>query len=161
MISIQINDVKNFMKHLLLSDTFDQFLLMHGSVSTSVTFELDGKINKDFYGAEYDISPVFGLDYTPWVQQKELILSLIKGKYTPISFKFILYPNSELQAKILSNASTVAIDNINNLVLTIRYNEFGLTLTSGISNKGFILDKTAEEAWDEYLTRFIANSISN
>ena len=38
MIALQIADIRHFMKKLLLSESFDRFLLLEGSITTFVPF---------------------------------------------------------------------------------------------------------------------------
>lgn len=161
MLSIQISDNKNFMKNLLISETFDQFLLMQGSITTYNTYDIDGKIKKDFFCEEFDTSPLYGYEYTPWKQARELVFSLIKGKYTPLSFRFILYISPKLQNNILADASEAARENTQSLVLTIRYDGRGMSAVTGTSTVSFIPDKTAEEAWDNWIHDFFANAELN
>ena len=52
MIALQIADIRVFMKKLLLSETFDRFLLLEGSITTFNTFEIDGTFQKAYYSAE-------------------------------------------------------------------------------------------------------------
>ena len=52
MIALQIADIRVFMKKLLLSETFDRFLLLEGSITTFNTFEIDGTLQKAYYSAE-------------------------------------------------------------------------------------------------------------
>ena len=48
MIALQIADIRVFMKKLLLSETFDRFLLLEGSITTFNTFEIDGTFQKAY-----------------------------------------------------------------------------------------------------------------
>ena len=43
MLSLKINDIKITMAHLLLKETFDEFLLEHSKVVTFAAFEINGK----------------------------------------------------------------------------------------------------------------------
>ena len=52
MIALQIQDIKNFMSKLLLSQTFDHFLLVEGTITTYNTFRIDGRIHKSFFTDE-------------------------------------------------------------------------------------------------------------
>ena len=52
MLALQIADIRVFMKKLLLSETFDRFLLLEGSITTFNTFEIDGTFQKAYYSAE-------------------------------------------------------------------------------------------------------------
>ena len=45
--AFQIQDVKSFMSHLLLSNTFDRFLLTEASITTFNTFFIDGHLHKE------------------------------------------------------------------------------------------------------------------
>ena len=83
MIALKLKNTKNFMTQLLLSDTFDNFLFIEGEVVTFNTFTIDGFIQKDFY----EDSPEG--DYASWKQLRELCFSIIKGKRTPLSFRFV------------------------------------------------------------------------
>ena len=79
------------MNHLLVADTFDPFLLEEATISTALTVTIDGHINKDFYPADER-----GEDCIPWELQsfskiKGLCFDLIKGKHTPLYFKFVLH----------------------------------------------------------------------
>ena len=47
MTAVQITSMKDFMNKLLLSDTFDCFLLEEAVVGTANTFTIDGHINKE------------------------------------------------------------------------------------------------------------------
>ena len=52
MIVIKIIDIKNFMAHLLLQETFDHFLLFEARAVTSSEMVLKGKRRADWYDSE-------------------------------------------------------------------------------------------------------------
>ena len=52
MIALQIADIRHFMKKLLLSESFDRFLLLEGSITTFCTFHMDGQLQKTYYTGE-------------------------------------------------------------------------------------------------------------
>ena len=52
MISLQIQDVKDFMNHLLLKSTFDPFLVVEGTVTTYNTFHMNGRLKPEYYSSE-------------------------------------------------------------------------------------------------------------
>ena len=52
MVALQIQDIKIFMNKLLLSQTFDNFLLVEGSITTYNTFRIEGRVHKDFFSVE-------------------------------------------------------------------------------------------------------------
>ena len=49
MLSLKINDIKITMAHLLLRETFDEFLLEESKVVTFAMFEINGKRNLNWY----------------------------------------------------------------------------------------------------------------
>ena len=50
--SYQIQDLKDFMKKLLLTETFDAFLLSEASVTTYAAFHLDESIHPDYFSTD-------------------------------------------------------------------------------------------------------------
>lgn len=154
MLAIQIKDVKNFMKLLLISDTFDEFEMVHATISTSNIFDIDGKVDKTFFGEEYEVSDYYEHEYTPWKLIKEMCFGIIKGKHTPLAFKFILHAGREVTSSILAEIPETVASNIKSLILTIRYDEHGLMLTSGTASASFIADKSVDEAWDKWVAVF-------
>lgn len=156
MIALQIQDVKNFMKQLLLSPAFDAFQVVEGSITTYNTFSIDGLLHPDFYTAEEQEE--LGLAdrrFSRWQELRPFCLSLIKGTHTPLSFRFTFRLSEENTAKLLTQAglSLTAAD-INGLLLNIRYDQNGLLCTTGTSLKLFTLDKSLDQAWDENVRRF-------
>ncbi len=120
MIALQITSMKNFMNHLLVADTFDPFLLEEATVSTALTVTIDGHINKDFYPADERGEDCIPWDLQSWSKIKGLCFDLIKGKHTPLYFKFVLHMQPDKAAAMLTKAQ-VDPDVIRALVLNIRY----------------------------------------
>ena len=85
MIALKLPEVKECMSKLLLSDTFDSFLFIEGEIVTYNTFSINGFLKKDFF--EKDLAP--SRDYSLWKDIREYAFSLIKGKKTPLSFRFV------------------------------------------------------------------------
>lgn len=152
---LQIDDIKSYMKYLLIDNKFDAFELIQASISTYNTIDIDGKINPEFFGTDYDSTELYGYEFTPWSKAKELAYTLIKGKYTPLSFKFVLRANDSLQEQILKDLPDIARQTISSLIINIRYDSQGLSVVTGTSQKSFSLDKTADEAWDTWVAKFI------
>ncbi len=93
----KIKELKNFMSRLLGSNIFDGFLLAEASISTYNTFFIDGRINKDFFTGDLnneDALPPY--EFSLWQDMRSLCFDLIKGKRTPVSFKFVLHLKPEL-----------------------------------------------------------------
>ena len=92
MLALQITSMKQFMNHLLTQDTFDLFLLEEATVVGACTYQIDGTTRKEFYGDDQpDSYPTGNYDFVTWKSMRTLIFDLIKGKHTPLSFKFVLH----------------------------------------------------------------------
>ena len=52
MIAVKIQDIKDFMSKLLIGSAFDSFWLSEASVTTSVTYTVDGVLHEDFFDTE-------------------------------------------------------------------------------------------------------------
>ena len=145
------------MSRFLTSETFDCFLLSEASISTYNTFIIDGHQNKEFFtDEEWEDSSIRPYDYSMWKDMKSLCFHLIKGTRTPISFKFILHLLPPYVESILSDGSvTVPLNEVKALVLTVRYDASGLTMTTGTSLKTFLPDKSADNFWDKYIKLFL------
>lgn len=157
MIALQIKNIKSFMSRLLSSKSFDCFLLSEASITTNNTFFIDGHQNKDFFSdEEWEDTSIRPYDYSMWKDIRSLCFHLIKGRRTPVSFKFILHLIPSYVESILSDDSvTVPISQVKALVLTIKYDQTGLTLTTGTSLKTFLPDKSADIFWDKYMKQFL------
>ena len=73
---------KNCMSHLLLKPTFDEFSLIEGEITTFNKFSFDGYIHKDFYEEALEN------EFSYWKDLREFCFSIIKGKRTPLNFKY-------------------------------------------------------------------------
>ena len=49
MIAMTLNEVKECMSKLLLSETFDPFYFIEGEITTFSTFKINGYLKKDFF----------------------------------------------------------------------------------------------------------------
>lgn len=150
MISFKLTETKKFMSQLLLSEIFDHFLFIEGEIVTFNTFHIDGYIQKDFFPEE-DSLP----EYSSWKQLREHCFSIIKGKQTPLRFKFIfrLSP-SNIERLIEQNALDFQASNVQGLYLNIKFDETGLQCVTGTSIKTFTMDKSLEKAWDVMVQKF-------
>lgn len=156
MIAEQIHNLKTFMNKLLMTEAFDQFLVNDISITTFNTFHIDGNIKKDFYtDEEYDL--LLRPSFSSWKTLRPICFDLIKGKHTPLKFKFIFCLDHEAIEKLIASTdTTVEINNVNQLFLNIKYENNILTYTTGTSLNIFTLDKSFEKAFDQYINSFIS-----
>lgn len=157
MIALQLLEVKDCMQKLLLSDTFDNFSFIDGSITTFTTFTFDGYIHKDFYNTdEQEILLSTQKEYVSWAEMRDYCYHVIKGKNTPLSFKFILRLSKENIAKILQiHLPNVSIDQVQGLYLNFQYDSGKLDCITGTSMKTFTMDKTLDHIWDEMATKYL------
>lgn len=156
MISLQIVDIKNFMNQLLISDTFDHFLLSEAVIKTNVSYTIDGHLNKEFYTAdELEMEQLASLPAAPFSQLRPVCFHLIKGKKTPLSFHFTFQLSPANQENtVKSVGSSLSPSDVSAMFLHVRYQNNVLTCSTGISYRTFSLDRTLEQEYDSLMQRF-------
>lgn len=150
MIALALTDIKSFMSHLLLSETFDSFSFIEGEIVTFNTFRIDGFIRKEFFDSEENLP-----SYSYWKDLREYCFSIIRGKRTPLSFHLIFSlsrPNTK--RLIAQTSSSVKIEDVQGLYLNLRYDGRHLSCITGTSFKTFSPDKSLEHTWDEMVQKF-------
>lgn len=160
MIAIRIRGQKNFMAKLLTKDIFDNYLLEEATIETFNTFTIDGKLNRDFFaGSEgFDNGADTALlsdQFSSWSMIRPICLNLIKGKQTPLSFKFVLLVDRCSKEEFLrAKEIDMQADQVS-FGIIIKFSSGEVQITTGISHKTFTMDKTAEKAWDAYIPSFL------
>ena len=151
MILLSISEVKEFMSKLLLSDTFDSFLFIEGEIVTFNTFSINGYLQKDFF--DKDMIPE--RNYSLWKELREYCFSLIRGKRTPLRFKFVFGLSEPNIEKLLRQQGlSFTPQDVQGLSLNISYDGHSLRCVTGTSMNLFTLDKSLEEAWDKMVQKF-------
>lgn len=151
MIAFKLTEVKECMSKLLLSEIFDPFLFIEGEIVTYNTFTIDGRLKKEFFDADAIPEREFSL----WKDVREYCFALIKGRQTPLSFRFVFGLSESNIEKLLKQQNlTFTPQDIQGLYVNLRYNGTSLTCVTGTSMKLFTLDKSLEEAWDHMVQRF-------
>lgn len=157
MISLQIQDIKSFMNKLLLQHPFDPFLLIEGTITTYNAFHINGRLHPDFYTKEeQEELGIANRTFSRWQELRPLCLNLIKGKHTPLGFHFVFQLSPENTVKLLEQTnSPFSLNDVNGLVLNLRYDSTGLFCTTGTSMTLFTLDKSLEQSWDKMVQKFL------
>ena len=167
MIAIQINDVKVFMAQFLAGTTFDRFRLIEGNVTTFCTYHIDGSWQKDFDAdpSDSDFEDAEGLfsseerwpeNYIPWSRVREFCFSVIKGRKTPLGFKFVFQlGGDDLNALLLREGLSDLRPDINGLYLNLSFRERSLLLTTGTSRKTFTMDRELDTVWDSFVESYL------
>ncbi len=131
------------MNLLFASGTFDGFTLEEAVIKTFATYNIDGMFEKDFFGVdEVPEKSGFPDPYTPWKYMRSTCTDIIKGKHTPVFMKFVLHGDTS------PYAAEPGSSNIGSLLIIIRFENTGLSLTTGTSMKEFIPDHTIDSLWD-------------
>jgi len=167
MILIKVTDIKHFMKKLLFENetAFDSFLLSEASITTGNTVTIDGHINKEFYSQEelalleetaLENGRIYSSVMSRWSVLKSFCFQLIKGKKTPLSFRFVFYLADENIERFLNSVKTALTRaDIDGLTLNVKYDGHTLTCTTATSLNLFTLDKSIDRAWDDMVKKFL------
>ncbi|GAB5615809.1 hypothetical protein JCM31739_06340 [Faecalimonas canis] len=151
MILLSIPEVREFMSKLLLSETFDSFLFIEGEIVTFNTFSMNGRLQKDFF--DKDMTP--DRAYSLWKDLREYCFSLIRGKRTPLRFKFVFGLSEPNIEKLLKQQGlSFTTNDVQGLYLNISYDGTSLKCVTGTSMNLFTMDKSLEEAWDKMVQKF-------
>ena len=158
MIALSLTDVKECMSKLLLSEMFDPFLFIEGEITTFATFTMDGYLKKEFY--ENDAVPE--REYTLWKDVRDYAFSLIKGKRTPLSFKFVLgLSNSNIDKLIKQQGLDYRLEDVRGLYINLKFDGQKLQCVTGTAMNLFTMDKSLEQAWDIMVQKFFTQKEIN
>ena len=154
MTALQITSMKQFMHQLLISDAFEPFLLEEAVIGGASTFTIDGHVNREFYGSDDSVEILY--DLRPWSEIKGLCFDLIKGKHTPLFFRFVFHLMPE-KAQALLEKENCDIDpsQVKALVLNVRYDGSKAVLTTGTAFHTFLLSKEPDVIWDRALKKYL------
>jgi hypothetical protein len=158
MLALQVTNLKNLMSQLLFADTFHLFLLESASITTANTFSIDGRMQRKFFTAEEledsDLSPY---EFAKWEDMKGLCLGLIKGKRTPLAFKFVFHLMPHYMSQLLEKQGcSVPLEQIKALVFSIHFDGTRALMTTGTSYHTFILTREPEEIWDKAVRQYLS-----
>ena len=157
MIALQILDVKEFTKHLFIGTVFHPFLLNEGTITTSHTTTIDGALHKNFFTEEEQAAMKLGdRDFSTWEEIKPMCFSIIKGKHTPLYFKFVFQlSRNDIEKFLNSSGIPMLTDDVFGLFLNITFDGTNLICTTGTSIRTFTLDKTLDNSWDIWIMTFL------
>ena len=130
-----MKDQKHFMNRLLKSDLFDHFLLAEATVHGAVSYQIDGHINRDFYDVD-ELAELTeaGSAYLPFSHLRPILFELIRGKHTPLYFKFVfLLSPSNAEKTIRSSDTGFSPDDISGIFLNLTFRDGQMILTNGVS----------------------------
>lgn len=155
--AFQLPEKKEFMHLLLRSGIFDNFLLSEASVHTAVRYDIDGRLNEAFFSEdELSSQQLAGLMYMPYGRLRPVFFELIRGRSAPTYFKFVLMLSpSNLKNTIQASGTSITSSDILGVYLNILYQNEQLMLTTGVSYRVFIPDKSFEREWEKFTINFL------
>lgn len=154
MICLRIKNTKEFMQKFLMSEAFEDFLLAEARIDTFVSYNIDGRIRRDFYTKEeQELQEMY--EFATWESVRPLVVQMVKGRRTPLLMKLVLAYMPKKTEMLLKEEEQTADSRsfIKYLLCTIKYENGGITLTGGVSYQGFTMDKSPEKCWDQALCR--------
>lgn len=158
MICIELDNTKEFMTHLFIKETFDRFLCQQINIDTFVSFRIDGGLLKDFLTDE-EQENLAESSLVPWSMLKPRCFGIIKGSRTPLSIFAVFYlSKQEIEKFANENGLTSFLGLISGLCINIKFTNSKLNITTGTSLNTFTMDKSVEQAWDNYVKGFIAKT---
>lgn len=151
MIALALPEVKECMAKLLLSEIFDPFYFIEGEIVTFATFTIDGYLKKEFFEQE----ELPEREYALWKDVREYCFSLIKGKRTPLSFKFVLgLSDTNIEKLLLQQELDFKPQDVRGLYINLKYDGQKLQCITGTAMNLFTMDKSLEQAWDKMVQKF-------
>lgn len=155
MLDITITETRDFVKKLLMDNTFDRFLAMEAFVKSRITYSFDGRVNKDFYDKE-ELELMASTSYASWESIKTHVYNVIRGKKLPLSFKIVLVLSQpDIMDMLEKNHLTIPVSDVANLTLNVYYDGMSIQLTSMATQNIFTMDKTLEHVWDAEIRDFL------
>lgn len=156
MTAFEIKDIKQFMNRLLGSNLFDNFLLSEAVIVSNITYQLDGSLQKSFYSEEtLEELGIKDYSFVPFSLVRTNCFDLIKGKNTPLSFRFVFLLSPENMANTIAHShSQFKVGDVSGMFINLNYRGGKLTCTTGISYKTFSMEKTLEQEWDALVETF-------
>ena len=139
------------MARLLTSASFDCFEVVKASLTTFMSFSMEGPFRPDYFEPDSDDTDKQH-PFVRWELLRPRFYELVKGKHTPIKMMLILrFPDDEA-AKLKQMLSPGGpADVIHSLQLTVTYESRQIRCITGCSYKQFTPDRTIEQAWDDYM----------
>ncbi|MBQ9279163.1 MAG: hypothetical protein IJ224_11090 [Lachnospiraceae bacterium] len=155
--NFEINDnkeIKEFLNGLFTEERYDSFYLFSVKLDSAVSYDIDGKINKEFFSEE-EFNELTEKEYICWRDIKKTILGFMKDGKLPIKMKLILMFNKDNVNRLIEmNNIPIHPDNVRALFMNVIYSDNRLSITTGTSLNVFTMDKTLEELWDKTVEKY-------
>lgn len=149
----EARDTAEFMRELLVRESFDRLVLIEASVATAFTTDINGSLIKEFV-QDAEADNLRSIEkFVLYSQVRPMLYGLIKGDKPPISFKIILGMSAEGLNAFADRHKDELSELPLGLFINIRYENSKLSIISGASTTGLDLEKNIDRLWDDYLTK--------
>lgn len=156
MVNIHIEDKRTFTSNLFIKNTFDDYFLVEAAITTFNTYTIDGRIQRKFYSDD-EYEELGSPQLSKWGDMRKICFEMIKGNKTPLKFKIVLKLSEEKTWDIVSKAGgTLTEDDVQGLLLNIRYENDNMDCITAAALKIFSMDKSVEEEFDRYINKVLA-----
>ena len=161
--AFRIEDLRTFMSALLTGSAFHHFEVVEASLTTFVTFHIDGLRQRGYFDEDPSseeknekTADAASPRYITWETLQPHMYELIRGKRTPLLMRLVLRLSDANTAKVLESSHlSYRIADIAGLYLNIRFEKGTASCITGTSLNIFTADKTLEHTWDELIAKLL------
>lgn len=155
--NFEINDnkeIKEFLNGLFTDERYESFYLFSVKLDSSVSYDIDGKINREFYD-EDEFSELTEKEYICWRDIKKTVLGFMKDGKLPVKMKLILMFNKDNITRLIEmNNIPIHPENVRALFMNVLFSDNKLSVTTGTSLNVFTMDKSLEDLWDATVEKY-------
>ena len=163
MLALTILDIRPFMSAFLIGPLFDRFRLAEARITTFCTYSIDGRLERRFFGGPDEEAARSGTEegdgteaYVSWRALKPHCFDMIRGRRTPLAFRFTFFLSSAQAEEMMAEAGlSFDPDRIGGFALNLRFSGGVLTVSAGVSYRTFTADRSADETWERYVRDFL------
>lgn len=142
----RILDIKSFMNTLLTTECFDTFLVSEIKVQGKYSAVIDGHIPEEIQKEE-ELEPLI-----PYGQVRTVCYDMMIGKRVPQKFRFVFVAEKQRKEQMLERLGEAGQRvGVRQLLINIFFHHGELYVTTGVNLEQFILDKTIEWEWENYV----------
>ena len=151
MLALTLSSLKDATSHLFAQSTFDCFDVLTVTISSYITFSMDGHLNAAFFEDSEDQNTHESDRLCSWKRLRPICFSIIKGKQPPVSFQITLFLDRDKAASLFSDGLLSQNQDIDGFTLHLSYRNHTLTFSTGTVFTRFSLDRDSERLWDQYI----------
>ena len=139
--------VKDFMGRLLREDILDEFEVRGVEIGLTTRVSINGALEAPA-ADETEASQPLHAGYITWEALRPLVYAIIKTGVKPNLIKIVFSHKAQEAKTIHTNAAA--------LFLNMVYENDAVSFTTATSQKEFVLDKSLDDSWDEWVRGFFA-----